>query len=103
MNPGKGICGVTDSEADGAPVLRDERVRYHATPHGFVLYDAATDSIFDGNRTALEIIRLLDGNHTDGEVAARLARKFSVALGVARRDTHQFVERLRRLGLLKPR
>ena len=94
---------MTDLLPTTRPALRPDRGRYQRTEDGFILYDLARDAVFEGNRTALEILRQLDGASTCRQIGHRLARRYSMPAPAAMVDLRAFLGELDGLGLLEVR
>jgi hypothetical protein len=92
---------VTETGDDARPRLVDSAVRYQRTSDGFLLYDVRADVIYEGNGTGAEVLELMDGSRTCGELSAVLAGRFGIHPATALRDVVEFVAELGRQGLIQ--
>lgn len=81
--------------------VNPSRLRFIRVGGKIIMYDIATDRVFRINQTTLEIITMLDGNHTFNNVAQRVAQKYSVSKRNVSSDLMHLINQLKSYQLLE--
>ena len=70
------------------------RIRWQRLSECVLLYNIATDAMYETNETGLEILKLCDGRHTCREAAERIASLYARSLEAVLADVTEFVSAL---------
>ncbi len=100
-SPRKGISGVTEPKNFNPPSMDLQRIRCLRTCEGVLLYNAAADLTYEGNRLTGEVLQLLDGRHDIHAIAQCIADRYQIALETALQDVLNLLERLSQYHLLE--
>ncbi|MGD9497349.1 MAG: PqqD family protein [Armatimonadota bacterium] len=91
---------MIDARPGDPPRLAAKRVRWRKESFGFLLHDAATDRLFEGNQLGAQVLALIDGERSVREIAAAVSPRYGVDRGRVEADVADFVEAMRRAELL---
>ena len=68
---------------------------------GAIVLDIAHGKIYRLNRVGSRVLESLETGTSESEIADRISREFGVSHDIAENDTHEFIQKLRRTGLLE--
>jgi len=97
----KETCGVIEDLADLYFRFEKEKIRIQHQEGKALLYHVPNDQIFEINPTALEILSMLDGQHSCLAIAEALCMKYQVSQEEVMKDLSEFLGLLEKLELVQ--